>query len=361
MIQSNPLLKIPGIAAIILFTNARGSEGNVTLNALVDILVNRLVDQVNAPVELDKTNIQKTADFPQNETYSPDEYFRSLIPTREGADAQFMQLEQRVREVEQRLEAREKQITAIEERLAAPQQLAASSYEIPEEEQEQSGPAKTEDISYDTKGNVITSIRVNGIPPSVSHHEFNCWFLFAPGFEFAKLAGIDHSIGIASASGYARFNSVDAAKAAVEFLDGRMLSPHMVTQSGFGRPILRAAIANRQSRYQHHSADSHKDIKRKLGNDHPAGVPNSFLAGSAPQHPNMAALYQQQQPAYNVLPPLSPAALYQQQQQAFASATAQCTLYISGIEAGTSSEDIRKLATESLEGRSCVPEHSTSL
>eukprot|EP00746_Dinoflagellata_sp_MGD_P032744 gnl/MRDRNA2_/MRDRNA2_178050_c0_seq1.p1 gnl/MRDRNA2_/MRDRNA2_178050_c0~~gnl/MRDRNA2_/MRDRNA2_178050_c0_seq1.p1 ORF type:complete len:309 (-),score=63.31 gnl/MRDRNA2_/MRDRNA2_178050_c0_seq1:21-947(-) len=83
--------------------------------------------------------------------------------------------------------------------------------------------------SLDLGDGIITTIRVSGIPAHTTVYEFNCWFLFAPGFEQATLAPGSGGPNGAKA-GWARFNSVEAANASMEFLNGRMLTEDMTPE-----------------------------------------------------------------------------------------------------------------------------------
>lgn len=86
----------------------------------------------------------------------------------------------------------------------------------------------------------ITTIRVTGIPPHVAESEFNCWFLFAGGFEQAALAG--SRVGVTQA-GWARFQSPEAAQAAIDYLNRLQLTPEMC--AGGGPFTLQAEIARK--------------------------------------------------------------------------------------------------------------------
>jgi len=69
---------------------------------------------------------------------------------------------------------------------------------------------------------VVTTIRVINVPSHTSESEFNCWFLFADGFEQATLVptrGTNQS-----QLGWARFSTEEAALAAIEHLNGRQLT-----------------------------------------------------------------------------------------------------------------------------------------
>jgi len=84
----------------------------------------------------------------------------------------------------------------------------------------------------------VTTIRVINVPSHTTDTEFNCWFLFAQGFEGATLVptrGPDQS-----QLGWAKFVSFEAAQAAVQTLHGRALtedqSPEgIVLQADFAR------------------------------------------------------------------------------------------------------------------------------
>lgn len=91
------------------------------------------------------------------------------------------------------------------------------------------GALKPNQSSLDLGDGIITTIRVSGIPAHTTTYEFNCWFLFAPGFEQATLAPGSGGPNGAKA-GWARFNSVEAAMASMEFLNGRMLTEDMTPE-----------------------------------------------------------------------------------------------------------------------------------
>lgn len=71
-------------------------------------------------------------------------------------------------------------------------------------------------------GEEVTTIRVGGIPTHTTDTEFNCWFLFAPGFEQATLVPSPGRPQL----GWARFASVEAALAAIQQLSSRQLTEH---------------------------------------------------------------------------------------------------------------------------------------
>lgn len=69
---------------------------------------------------------------------------------------------------------------------------------------------------------VVTTVRVVNVPSHTTETEFNCWFIFAEGFEQAQLKAT-RGYGV-SQIGWARFNSVEAAHAAIEKLNQLQLS-----------------------------------------------------------------------------------------------------------------------------------------
>lgn len=76
----------------------------------------------------------------------------------------------------------------------------------------------------DLGGEVVTTIRVINVPSHTTVHEFNCWFIFAEGFEQAKLVPT-RGQG-ASQLGWARFSTVEAAEIAIGQLNGLQLSEY---------------------------------------------------------------------------------------------------------------------------------------
>lgn len=76
-----------------------------------------------------------------------------------------------------------------------------------------------------SQSDVIVTVRVSGLPPHVTESEFNCWFLFAPGFEQATLAP-NRQPGQPQA-GWARFSTTETAQTALDYLNGLQLTPDM--------------------------------------------------------------------------------------------------------------------------------------
>jgi len=72
---------------------------------------------------------------------------------------------------------------------------------------------------------VVTTIRVSGVPVHVTEPDFNCWFLFADGFEQATLQPQQRPSP--TQSGWARFSTPEAAHAAINYLNGRPLTADM--------------------------------------------------------------------------------------------------------------------------------------
>eukprot|EP00746_Dinoflagellata_sp_MGD_P102954 gnl/MRDRNA2_/MRDRNA2_42357_c0_seq2.p1 gnl/MRDRNA2_/MRDRNA2_42357_c0~~gnl/MRDRNA2_/MRDRNA2_42357_c0_seq2.p1 ORF type:complete len:418 (+),score=76.43 gnl/MRDRNA2_/MRDRNA2_42357_c0_seq2:59-1255(+) len=77
--------------------------------------------------------------------------------------------------------------------------------------------------------NNVTTIRVSGIPQRVTVTEFNGWFLFAPGYQQAKLGDSLMSNGLQQ--GWVRFHDAESAMASIEYLNGRQL-PEDVAPEG---------------------------------------------------------------------------------------------------------------------------------
>jgi len=74
------------------------------------------------------------------------------------------------------------------------------------------------------EGETVTTIRVVNVPSQTTETEFNCWFIFADGFEQAQLkATRGHGV---SQLGWARFSTVEACHAAIQRLNGLQLSEH---------------------------------------------------------------------------------------------------------------------------------------
>jgi len=69
---------------------------------------------------------------------------------------------------------------------------------------------------------VVVTIRVINVPSHTSQTEFNCWFLFAPGFEQGTL--VPTRGPNQSQLGWARFSTVETAQAAIMHLNGRRLT-----------------------------------------------------------------------------------------------------------------------------------------
>eukprot|EP00419_Tripos_fusus_P012999 CAMPEP_0172668894 /NCGR_PEP_ID=MMETSP1074-20121228/9342_1 /TAXON_ID=2916 /ORGANISM="Ceratium fusus, Strain PA161109" /LENGTH=401 /DNA_ID=CAMNT_0013485599 /DNA_START=12 /DNA_END=1217 /DNA_ORIENTATION=+ len=88
-------------------------------------------------------------------------------------------------------------------------------------------------------GEPIVTIRISGIPAHMSEPDFNCWFIFAPGFEQATLAP-SKGKGVAQA-GWARFDSFDAAQAAMQHLNGMRLTADQYAAGA----VLSAELARR--------------------------------------------------------------------------------------------------------------------
>ncbi|CAE8631928.1 unnamed protein product [Polarella glacialis] len=100
-------------------------------------------------------------------------------------------------------------------------------------------------------GEVITSIRVSNMPPHITESEFNCWFLFAHGFEQATLAPSKTPGG--QQAGWARFATVEAAQQAVQYLSGLQLSLDM---SRCVPTKLAAEMARKNFKVRHPSSGS---------------------------------------------------------------------------------------------------------
>lgn len=83
----------------------------------------------------------------------------------------------------------------------------------------------------------VTTIRVVGVPARTTHTEFNCWFLFAEGFQQAKLLPSRGPTG--SQLGWVRFETVADAQAAADYLNGRQLTQDQAPEA----PVLAAEFA----------------------------------------------------------------------------------------------------------------------
>eukprot|EP00933_Yihiella_yeosuensis_P042112 TRINITY_DN3661_c0_g1_i1.p1 TRINITY_DN3661_c0_g1~~TRINITY_DN3661_c0_g1_i1.p1 ORF type:complete len:385 (+),score=108.00 TRINITY_DN3661_c0_g1_i1:70-1224(+) len=86
----------------------------------------------------------------------------------------------------------------------------------------------------------VTTIKVSNLPAHVTESEFNCWFIFAQGFEQATLAPSRGPQG--QQSGWARFSTVDSAQQAAQYLNGASLS---VDMSRGTSNVLEAVMANK--------------------------------------------------------------------------------------------------------------------
>lgn len=101
----------------------------------------------------------------------------------------------------------------------------------------------------------VTTIRVCGIPPHVTLTEFNGWFLFAPGFEQAKLGDIRSQNGCQI--GWARFENAPSAQASIEFLHGHALVEDMspaqdcVLQAEWAKNDFRPTTKRAQPTYEY--------------------------------------------------------------------------------------------------------------
>jgi len=87
---------------------------------------------------------------------------------------------------------------------------------------------------------VVTTIRISGVPSHVTEADFNCWFMFAPGFERATLAPNKGPPGSPQA-GWAKFNTVEEAQTAIMHLNGRQLTAEQSASGG----VLSAEIAKK--------------------------------------------------------------------------------------------------------------------
>lgn len=103
-----------------------------------------------------------------------------------------------------------------------------------------SGDADNEEAEYDLGhensgedpgAEMITTIRVSGIPLHVTEAEFNCWFLFAPDFEQATL--VPPSNPGKFLLGWARFSTVEAAQNAILNLHQRTLTSEQAPGGAF--------------------------------------------------------------------------------------------------------------------------------
>eukprot|EP00747_Dinoflagellata_sp_TGD_P123334 gnl/TRDRNA2_/TRDRNA2_173799_c5_seq3.p1 gnl/TRDRNA2_/TRDRNA2_173799_c5~~gnl/TRDRNA2_/TRDRNA2_173799_c5_seq3.p1 ORF type:complete len:391 (+),score=71.90 gnl/TRDRNA2_/TRDRNA2_173799_c5_seq3:174-1346(+) len=87
----------------------------------------------------------------------------------------------------------------------------------------------------DPSGERITTIRISGLPSHTREADFNCWFLFAADFEQATLAPGQQGCG------WARFRTIEAAQAAIDYLNGLALTPDMSSEG----VVLKAELANK--------------------------------------------------------------------------------------------------------------------
>lgn len=69
---------------------------------------------------------------------------------------------------------------------------------------------------------IVTTLCIKNIPSHTSEADFNCWFLFANGFEASTLAPTRGGNG--TQTGWARFTGIEDAKFALQLLDGRQLT-----------------------------------------------------------------------------------------------------------------------------------------
>lgn len=78
-------------------------------------------------------------------------------------------------------------------------------------------------------GETVTTIRVVNVPSHTTEAEFNCWFIFADGFEQGQLKAT-RGYG-ASQLGWARFSSVEACQVAIQRLNGLQLSEYQSSEN----------------------------------------------------------------------------------------------------------------------------------
>lgn len=103
-------------------------------------------------------------------------------------------------------------------------------------------------------GETVTTIRVVNVPSSTTEAEFNCWFIFADGFEQAQLKAT-RGYGV-SQLGWARFSSVEACQVAIQRLNGLKLSEHqseenIVLSADMAKGNFRPnALGNKRPRYE---------------------------------------------------------------------------------------------------------------
>lgn len=94
----------------------------------------------------------------------------------------------------------------------------------------------------DLGGEEVTTIRVINVPSHTTETEFNCWFIFAEGFEQAKLVPTRGSG--ASQLGWVRFSSVETADYAIQQLNGLQLTEYQSPE----RNLLSAEFAKQNFR-----------------------------------------------------------------------------------------------------------------
>mmetsp|Transcript_121749 Transcript_121749/g.242528 ORF Transcript_121749/g.242528 Transcript_121749/m.242528 type:complete len:411 (+) Transcript_121749:86-1318(+) len=154
---------------------------------------------------------------------------------------------------------------------------------------------------------VVVTIRVINVPSHTSQTEFNCWFLFAPGFEQGTL--VPTRGPNQSQLGWARFSTVETAQAAIMHLNGRRLtddqSPEgIVLSADWAKSNYRANAIARQQQHM-----------------------NGLPPAPAPQRPNVAL---QPPPLQKILPRAPPAAVAGQNPN-----RARCsTLFLGGLPPG---------------------------
>jgi len=141
---------------------------------------------------------------------------------------------------------------------------------------------------------VVTTVRVINVPSHTTEAEFNCWFLFAEGFEQGQLKAT-RGYGV-SQLGWARFCSVEAAQVAIERLNGRELSED---QSPEG-VTLKADMAKQNFRPNPQGKKRpHSEMAMHMPAQMPQRMPMQQVAYTVPPAPQQPVWNAPQQPAWN--------------------------------------------------------------
>jgi len=127
----------------------------------------------------------------------------------------------------------------------------------------------------------VTTIRVINVPSHTTDTEFNCWFLFAAGFEQGTLVptrGPDQS-----QLGWARFATVETAQHAIDMLNGRPLTED---QSPLGT-VLAADFA--RSNYRPNPNTKKRPLAMTVPGMPPAATPQYVPMPQKPMPPPQGA------------------------------------------------------------------------